>query len=569
MADPLILAVEDDPDAREAIGRELLDRYGRSYRVVCLDSAPGALALLDAEAAAGRQVALVLAAQQLDGTTGDALLAQVHCRHPQAQRAVLVDWGAIGDRAAGTVISEAMARGAFDHYLLRPAPPPDELFHQAISSFLLDWAEIRRIAPHTIHVIGESWTGRAYELRSVLGRCAAPHSFALADSPEGRAALVGAGIDHDVALPVVLFPNGAVLANPTDADLAIGTGGMVEPSSTTFDVVIVGCGPSGLSAAVYGASEGFSTLVVDEGGIGGQATSSSLIRNYLGFPRGVTGGRLALQAYEQAWVFGSSFALMQRVLHLERDGDRLLLDLSVSGRVSADAVILATGATYRRLDVPELEALVGAGVFYGGSASEAQGMADRDVYVVGGANSAGQAALHLARYARSVTLVVRGQSLDAGMSQYLVREVEAASRISVRLRTQVVGGDGDGWLQHLVLRDAAGTEETVPAAGLFLMLGARPNTDWLPDEISRDGQGFILTGTDVDDAAWPLARQRHHLETSMPRVLAVGDVRHGSVRRVASAVGEGSVAIQTLHSIFAGDRLHRRGRTDPGVAVGG
>ena len=341
-----------------------------------------------------------------------------------------------------------------------------------------------------------------------------------------------------------MFPNGTFLENPSDADLARGGGWSVEPARTEFDVVIVGAGPTGLSAAVYGASEGFSTFVVDEGGVGGQATYSSLIRNYLGFPRGIAGGRLAQQAYEQAWVFGASFAFMQRVTYLGRDADRLVLDLSVSGRVSARAVILATGASYRRLGIPALEALNGAGVFYGGSASEAQGMAGRDVYVVGGANSAGQAALHLSRYARRVTLVVRARSLGAGMSRYLVREVEASPTVEVRLETEVVEGGGDGWLRHLVLRDnATGHEETVAADGLFLMIGARPRTDWLPAEISRDGQGFVLTGVDVrGDPAWPLERHPYPLETSVPRVLAAGDVRHGSVKRVASAVGEGSVA---------------------------
>jgi thioredoxin reductase (NADPH) len=569
VADPLILAVEEDPEARQAIERELLDRYARSYRVACPRFPEEALALLEAEAAAGEQVALVLAARELAGMTGDELLARTHRLHPQAKRAVLIDWGAMGDPVAGTAIFDAMARGDFDHYLLRPARPPDELFHQAVSGFLLEWAQSRRIAPHTIHVVGESWTGRAYELRQVLGRCAMPHSFHLADSAEGRRILTGAGVDRDADLPLVLFPNGDVLADPTDADLALGAGAPIEPSRAMFDVVIVGAGPAGLSAAVYGASEGFATLVVDEGGIGGQATSSSLIRNYLGFPRGLTGGRLAQRAYEQAWIFGASYALMQRVTHLEADGGRLLLDLSVSGRVSARAVILALGATYRRLAVPELEALGGAGVFYGGASSEAPAMADRDVYVVGGANSAGQAALHLARYARRVTLVVRADSLGAGMSQYLVREVEASSRIQVRLRSEVVGGGGDGWLQHLVLRDASGARETVPADGLFLMIGARPRTDWLPDEIRRDDQGFILTGAEVrDDPAWPLERHPHPLETSLPGVLAAGDVRHGSVKRVASAVGEGSVAVQTLHSVLAGDPLRRRGGTDSGVGVG-
>jgi thioredoxin reductase (NADPH) len=321
----------------------------------------------------------------------------------------------------------------------------------------------------------------------------------------------------------------------------------------------VGSGPAGLSAAVYGASEGFDTLVVDEGGLGGQATSSSLIRNYLGFPRGVSGGRLAEQAYEQAWVLGAQFAFMQCAIGVERDADRIRVALSRHGTVTARSVILATGATYRRLGVPELEELNGAGVFYGGPASEAHGLKGLEVYVLGGANSAGQAALHLARYARRVTLVVRSQSLAAGMSHYLARHVEATSNVDVRLGTEVVGGGGDGWLEHLVLRSANGEEEKVPAEGLFLMIGARPRTDWLPDGIARDSRGFVLTGPDLGDGAgWPLERSPFLLETSMPGVFAAGDVRHGAVKRVASAVGEGSIAIQLVHSLLATDRLHAR-----------
>jgi thioredoxin reductase (NADPH) len=323
----------------------------------------------------------------------------------------------------------------------------------------------------------------------------------------------------------------------------------VNPDRIDFDLVIVGAGPAGLSAAVYGASEGVSTLVVDEGGIGGQATSSSLIRNYLGFPRGVSGRRLAQRAYDQAWIFGANFAFMQRVADLRREGDGLALTLADGDRVRTRAVLLALGADYRRLGVPALEALNGAGVFYGGPTSEAPAMAGRDVYVLGGANSAGQAAVYLARYARSVTLVVRAQSLAAGMSQYLVREVEATPNVTVRLGTEIVGGGGSGALEHLVLRAVAdGTEETVDADGLFLMIGLRPHTGWLPPEIDRDAQGFLLTGDDVRN--WPLDRRPLLLETSMPGVFAAGDVRHGSVKRVASAVGEGSIAIQLLHDLF-------------------
>jgi len=314
---------------------------------------------------------------------------------------------------------------------------------------------------------------------------------------------------------------------------------------------------------VYGASEGFRTLVVDKGGIGGQATSSSLIRNYLGFPRGISGRQLAQSAYNQAWVFGAEFVFMQSVTGLARDRDQLVVALPDSGPVRCSAVILAMGARYRRLDVPSLEALIGAGVFYGSPTSEASALAGRDVFIVGGANSAGQAALHLARYARTVTLVVRADSLRAGMSEYLVRQIEATDNIQARLGCQVVGGGGDGRLEHLVLRDIGSqTEAAVEASALFLLIGAQPNSDWLPPDIERDEQGFVLTGADVSQRrAWPLDRSPFLLETSMPGVFAAGDVRRGGAKRVASAVGEGSIAIQFLHQLFAVEHRHARGRS--------
>jgi thioredoxin reductase (NADPH) len=410
--------------------------------------------------------------------------------------------------------------------------------------------------------VGESWSGRAYELRELLGSCAMPHAFSLADSPDGREFVSQAG--GGGGYPLVIFPDGTILRDPTNAELVRAAGSDVDPAGTDYDLVIVGAGPAGLSAAVYGASEGFSTLVVDQGGIGGQATSSSLIRNYLGFARGVSGRRLARQAYEQAWVFGANFAFMQVVTELTRDETGLTVTLSDSGPVRTGAVLLAAGATYRRIGIPALEALNGAGVVYGGTASEAPGMAGRDVFVIGGANSAGQAALHLARYAAHVTLVIRADSLAAGMSQYLIGQVEATPKIAVRLNTEVVDGGGVGRLEHLVLRDrVTGAEETVAADGLFLMIGAKPRTDWLPPEIVTDPQGFVVTGFDLgDDAAWPLDRPPFPLETSLPGVFAAGDVRSGSVKRVATAVGEGSEAIQMLHRFFDGDRLRPQGRTD-------
>jgi thioredoxin reductase (NADPH) len=568
MLNPVLVAVEDDADALREIERELRDRYARHYGVVCMRSPHEARARLEDLAAAGDEVALVLAGQQLSGTTGSELLDETRHLHPHAKRGLLISWGDWGDRATGDAIFDSIAHGRIDHYVVRPSASPDELFHQAISSLLLEWAEAQHVSPNTIYVVGESWSGRAFELRELLGRCAIPHSFCLADSNDGRAFLAEAG--KGAALPMVILPDGTVLTDPSNAELAKASGSPVSPERMDFDLVIVGAGPAGLSAAVYGASEGFGTLVVDEGGLGGQATSSSLIRNYLGFPRGVSGRRLAQQAYEQAWVFGAKFVFMQKVTDLRSEPEGLSVTLSDFGQVRARAVLLATGASYRRLGVPTIEALSGAGVFYSGAVAAAPAMAGRDVYVLGGANSAGQAALHLARYARRVTLLVRAQSLGAGMSHYLVRQVEAEPKLQVRLGTEIAGGGGDGWLEQLVLRDRAdGSEEIVDADVLFLMIGARPHTEWLPPDVDRDAEGFVLTGTDLrDDSDWPLDRSPFLLETSMPGVFAAGDVRHGSVKRVASAVGEGAVAIQLLHHLFEADRLHPRGRPKEPVAIG-
>jgi thioredoxin reductase (NADPH) len=553
MSGPVLLAVDDDPGVVRDVERELLDRYARQYSVMCVRSAEEAVASLEGLAADGEDVALVLAGQWLTGMTGVELLSKVHHLHPHAKRGLLIPWGGWGERATGQAIHEGMAHGRMDYYVLRPSGSRDEVFHQTISSLLLEWARVHGTAPHTIHVVGESWSGRAYELRDVLGRCAIPHSFCLADSPRGRDLIAEAGVGP--SFPVVLFPDGEVLVDPSDAEIAVAAGAAVDPKRSEFDLVIVGAGPAGLSAAVYGASEGFSTLVVDAGGIGGQASSSALIRNYLGFPRGLSGGRLAEQAYEQAWVFGARFAFMQRATDFWREGDRLVVSLSEGGRLRARAVVLATGAAYRRLGVPALEELNGAGVFYGGPASEAPAMAGEDVYVLGGANAAGQAALHLARYARRVTLVVRAGSLAAGMSHYLARQVEATPNVEVCPDTEIVGGGGDGWLEQLVLRGCAGQgERTVAADGLFVMIGASPNTGWFPPEVARDTLGFVRTGAGVlDHGSWTLEREPFPLETSMPGAFAAGDVRQGSVKRVASAVGEGSAVVQHLHSFFGDD----------------
>lgn len=552
---PVLLAVDEGREALGALEAQLTQRYARDYRVMCLGDPAVALQKLTELERAGQELALVLAGPPRSATARGGLLDRVREFHPHAKRALLVPFDVWAEKSSADATRTSIALGRADYYVVRPAGSPDEVFHEAVSSFLLEWATERRIVPHTIHVVGEAWSGRAFELREVFERCAVPHAFCLAASDEGRGFLAKAG--PDAQLPLMILPGGQVLSDPSNDEIAQAAGAPRDFDEGTYDVVIVGAGPAGLSAAVYGGAEGLRVLVVDEGGIGGQARSSSLIRNYLGFPKGVSGSRLAEQAYEQASVFGASFVFMHQATALARSGHLLEVSLTGDQRVTARTLILATGATYRRLGVPALEALNGAGVLYGGPVAEAPAVSGKDAYVVGGGNSAGQAALHLARYARRVVLLVRAESLEAGMSNYLVRGIEATPNVEVRTSTAVVGGGGEGRLQQLVLRDSrTGEQKTVAADALFVLIGAHPHTHWLPPEIARNASGFLLTGEEVsDNGNWPLQRGPYSLETSMPGVVAAGDVRHSSVKRVASAVGEGSIAIQFVQTLLANERL--------------
>jgi thioredoxin reductase (NADPH) len=459
-----------------------------------------------------------------------------------------------------------MALGRIDDYVLKPwgePGAPDERFHGAVAGLLADWARLRRALPAEIRVVGEPRAARSHAPLDILERNGVAYAFHAADSEAGRALLAAAG-PGAARFPVALLADGRVLADPSDVAVAEAFGVPTRPERRGFDLVVVGAGPAGLSAAVYGASEGLETVVVEPEAVGGQAGTSSLIRNYLGFPRGVSGAALARQAYLQAWVFGASVLFMRRAAGLRPDGRGgggaaapglgVVLDDGVE--VAGRAVVVATGVAYRRLDVPALEALQGAGVFYGAGAAEAPALAGQAVYVVGAGNSAGQAALHLARFAARVTLLVRGAALAASMSEYLIRQLEAAGNVELRFRTRVVDGGGVGWLERLVLEDAAGARETVAAAALFVLIGAQPHTDWLPAVLARDPGGYLLTGDDLlrdghPPAGWPLGRRPLPLETSVPGVFAAGDVRHGSTKRVATAVGEGAAAIQAVHRYLA------------------
>ena len=548
---PVIFAVDDDLSSIGHISAELERRYDRDYRIFFSTSARGAVEQLERMQQAGDRVALVLADQWMPELTGPELLALVPDLHPQAKRALLVGWGDWGDEPTADAIRAAMALGRIDYYALKPWKSPDEYFHRTVSEFLHEWSRADASVPQEVNVVADPWSPRAHEIRNLLTRNGVPHVFHPNNSPDGEAVLRQAG-QAGTPKPVVVMLDGRTFVDPSNAELARGYGAMTElEGRREFDVVIVGAGPAGLAAAVYASSEGLRALVVECESIGGQAGSSSRIRNYLGFARGVSGAELAQRAYQQAWVFGTTFLLMRDVTGLRTEDDDHVLTISDGSEVRARSVVLATGVTYRRLDIPDLERLNGSGVFYGSSPSEAPRFTGGQVCVVGGGNSAGQAAVHLSRYAERVTMVVRAPTLASSMSQYLRDEIDAIPCIDVRVSTQVVDGEGESRLERLTLRTAAGDTTTVPADALFLLIGASPHTEWLPPEVARDEQGYVVTGPDVagDHAGtgWRLERPPLMFETTVPGVFAVGDVRAQSVKRVASAVGEGSVVIQQVH----------------------
>jgi thioredoxin reductase (NADPH) len=550
---PRVLVVEDESEVRARIRGELERRYGADYRVRCVGSAADALARLRHWREVGDPLALVLADQWMPDMTGEDFLAEAKSLYPDAKRALLVDFGAWGDRETADAMLRAMARGRMDYYVLKPWRQADEYFHRTITEFLHEWQRASSASPQELALVCERRSPRAHRLRDLLARNGVPHVVHDTDSKEGRRLLAEAEQDGTRDPVVVLMGGGGVLVNPTHEELAGAYGvSTALDDRSDFDVAVVGAGPAGLAAAVYAASEGLDTLVVERESIGGQAGSSSRIRNYLGFARGVSGSELAQRAFQQAWIFGARFLHAREVTALRPSEGRHVLALSDGTEATATAVVLATGITYRRLGIPELEGLVGTGVFYGASVSEARAHAGEDVYVIGGGNSAGQAAVHLGRYARNVTVLVRRAGLEETMSSYLIGEIDAADNIRVRPHTEVCGGRGEGSVEAIDLRDCrTGETETVPAAALFILIGTQPHTSWLPDTVSRDRWGYLLSGSDLREHDWPLERQPLMLETSLPGVFAVGDARHGSTKRVASAVGEGSVVIEQVHQLLA------------------
>jgi thioredoxin reductase (NADPH) len=547
MAKPVLVVVADEDTSLQALTRELESRYGAHYQVVSGSSAEVALARLAELKAAGADVPLVLAEQRLPGISGTELLARVRDIFPTARRGLLITWG---ERSTPAPFLEAAALGQLEFYLNRPTRSPDEQFHRVITGSLEEWWREQGGRSELVTVIGDDPSARVHEIRDVLARNNVPFGFYASGSPEGRAALRRLGV-VDPAGPVLSLYTGVVLVDPANAEVGEALGLDVRPGGQVYDVVIVGAGPAGLAAAVYGASEGLSTALLEREAFGGQAGTSSRIRNYLGFPDGVSGGELAQRAYEQAWAFGTHLVYGNPATSLAKDEDLLVVGLEDGSQARARAVVIATGVSYRRLGIPELEALAGAGVFYGAGTIEAQAVAGKPAFVVGGGNSAGQAALHLSKYAQQVTILIRSQSLAASMSDYLIRQIDAAPNVDVRYRCEVAGGGGSGHLEQLLLRNRdSGKTEPVPAAGLFILIGAQPFTSWLPEAIQRDQWGYILTGPDTGQD-WPLQRAPFLLETTTPGVFAVGDVRHGAIKRVASAVGEGSTAIRLIHDYLA------------------
>src|SRR5215472_2806862 len=489
MAKPVLVVVDDEDASLRALARELESRYGAHYQVVSGSSAELALARLAEMKAAGADVPLVLADQRMPGMGGTRLLARVRDIFPTARRGLLITWG---DMAAPAPFLEAAALGWLEFYLVKPTWSPDEHFHRVITGSLEEWWREQggRSEGLMVTVIGDESSARVHELRDVLTRGSVSFGFHPRDSPEGQAALHQLGVSEPAG-PVVSLDTGVVLVNPANAEIAEALGLEVRPAGQLYDVVIVGAGPAGLAAAVYAASEGLRTALLKQEAFGGQAGTSSRIRNYLGFPDGVSGAELAQRAYQQAWVFGTHLVYGNPATSLAKDQDLVVVGLQDGSEARARAVVIASGVSYRRLGVPELEALAGAGVFYGAGTIEAQAVAGKPAFVVGGGNSAGQAALHLSKYAQQVTILVRSQTLAASMSDYLIRQIDAAPNMHVRYRSEVAGGGGYGRLEHVLIRDRdSGRTESLPAAGLFILIGAQPFTGWLPDAIHRDRWGF-------------------------------------------------------------------------------
>jgi thioredoxin reductase (NADPH) len=549
MPQPVLLALDDEAGVVHALRDDLSRRFGGDFQVIGETSAAAGLATLHDLVRGRSPVALLIVDHDMPEMPGVDFLARAHAMYPQAKRVLMVE----RDYSARSPVVEAMTLGQADYHFTKPWLLEPDLY-RVISEFLADWAKDQQAGFDLFHVIGAP-DQRTYELRELLSRFNVPYRFDAADSDPGRRLLAEGGLNA-TCLPVMIRHDGHTMVQPALAQIIAAVGGSTCVDLDECEVLIVGAGPAGLTAAVYAASEGLQTLVLEETVSGGQAGSSPMIRNYPGFPYGVSGHELTRRACEQAWMFGAHMVFGQPAAGLESRGRGHIVHLADGRQVAAGTVILAPGISWRRLGVPRLEALVGSGVFYGEAGTEARAMEGQDVFVVGAGNSAGQSALHLARYARQVTMLVRGDSLERSMSEYLIKEIEATASITVRLRTEVTDGHGDGQLDGLTLHDGErDRSQRCPAAALFVLIGGEPRTQWLPEAIQLD-YGYIRTGRDVavdgePGSRWPLERAPLPLETSMPGVFAAGDARCRSLKRVASAVGDGATVVRLAHEYLA------------------
>jgi thioredoxin reductase (NADPH) len=522
---PVLVVVDADRQACITTEAALVRRFEPDYRVVTADSTSTGLAVLERLAGDGEDVALIAADLRLPGMDGVAFLELARELHRDASRVLLLAMDRYHTRIPFTelaTLQRATALGRIDFWVVKGWVTPEEWLYPQVQEALSAWTITHR--PHHVvyRIVGEQWSPRSHDLREMLSRNGVPFAFYPMDSPEGQQLLRDFAVDP-ARLPALIRHDGSVLHNPSFADIAGAHGIQVRPADHVYDLAILGAGPAGLAAAVYGASEGLRTVVIEHLAIGGQAGTSSLIRNYLGFPRGLSGADLAHRAWQQAVLFGAEFVFTHRASRFTRVGNHHAITLDDGSEAVSRAVIIATGVTYRRLGIPGLDRFVGTGVFYGAAGVEAPALAGQEVYVIGGANSAGQAALHLARFASRVTLLVRGQSLAAGMSDYLVRQIEETANLDVRLSTRVVDGGGRSHLEAITLEDlGTGRQEEVPAAAVFVLIGAEPHTDWLRDVVELDERGFILTARDFPQSAWPESRAPLPFETSVAGVSPLG-----------------------------------------------
>ena len=554
MAKPVLLTVDDDSDVLHSIERDLRRQYAQHYRIVSAGSGTAALDLLRRLQRRNEPLALLLVDHRMPHMTGIEFLKHALQVYPDAKRVLLT---AYADTDAAI---QAINEIKLHHYLLKPWTPPENNLYPVLDDLLDEWQAAFRPAFEGIRLLGTRWSPQSYALREFLARNHVPYQWLDVEAAE-RDAEVRRALQsvesEDIKLPVLLFPDGERIAQPDPSHIADRIGLRTRSDQEFYDLVILGGGPAGLAAAVYGASEGLRTVVVERDAPGGQAGLSSRIENYLGFPSGLSGADLTRRAVAQAKRFGADILAPQRAVALQADGSYRVTSLQDGGRLSSHAVLIATGVQWRKLNVPGADRLTGAGIYYGAGAFEAASCKDEDVFVIGGANSAGQAAMNFAGYARRVIMLVRGESLSTSMSKYLIDECARKPNIEVQYGVQLVEAHGADRLEAISVRcDRTGEVDKTPAFSVFVFIGAEPGTDWLEGVVARDGRGFILTGPDLflngqRPKGWLLDRDPTLLETSLPGVFAVGDVRHGSVKRVASGVGEGSIAIQFVHQYLA------------------